>query len=76
MPLRHPAVIETLVLDHVPIVVRLGVLLSLGASQKHDAANLPAPRRRHKFARKHSSVRRHYMGLHDEEESHFNSGHE
>jgi hypothetical protein len=31
--------IETLVLDHVPVVVRLAVLLSLGASQKHDGAN-------------------------------------
>jgi hypothetical protein len=42
MPLHHTAVIETLVLDHVPVVVRLSVLLSLGASQKHDAANLSA----------------------------------
>jgi hypothetical protein len=31
--------------DHVPVVVRLAVLLSLGASQKHDAANLSASRR-------------------------------
>src|SRR5271155_460031 len=45
MPLHHPAAIETLVLDHVPVAVRLAVLLSLGASQKHDAANLPASRR-------------------------------
>src|ERR1700674_678171 len=44
MPLHHPAAIETLVLDHVPVVVRLAVLLSLGASQKHDAANLSASR--------------------------------
>jgi hypothetical protein len=42
MPLHHPAAIETLVLDHVPVAVRLAVLLSLGASQKHDAANLSA----------------------------------
>jgi hypothetical protein len=42
MPLHHPAIIETLVLDHVPVAVRLAVLLSLGASQKHDAANLNA----------------------------------
>jgi SAM domain (Sterile alpha motif) len=31
---------KALVLDHVPVVVRLAVLLSLGASQKHDATNL------------------------------------
>src|ERR1700682_2070610 len=37
MPLHHPAIIETLVLDHVPVAVRLAVLPSLGASQKHDA---------------------------------------
>jgi hypothetical protein len=43
MPLHHPAVIEPLVLHHVPVVVRLAVLLSLGAAQKHDAANLSAP---------------------------------
>jgi hypothetical protein len=43
MPLHHTAVIEALVLHHVPVVVRLAVLLSLGASQKHDAANLSAP---------------------------------
>ncbi len=42
MPLHHPTVIETLVLDHVPVTVRLAVLPSLGASQKHDAANLSA----------------------------------
>jgi hypothetical protein len=36
-------IIETLVLDHVPVVVRLAVLLSLGASQKRDGANLSAP---------------------------------
>jgi hypothetical protein len=40
MPLHHPAVIKTLVLDDVPVAVRLAVLLSLGASQKHDATNL------------------------------------
>jgi hypothetical protein len=45
MPLHNPAAIETLVLDHVPLAVRLAVLLSLGASQKHDAANLSASRR-------------------------------
>jgi hypothetical protein len=33
------------VLHHVPVVVCLAVLLSLGPSQKHDAANLSAPRR-------------------------------
>jgi hypothetical protein len=43
MSLHHSAAVETLVLDHVPVVVRLAVLLSLGASQKHDAANLSAP---------------------------------
>src|SRR6266852_4150302 len=43
MPLHHPAIIETLVLNDVPVVVRLAVLPSLGASQKHDAANLSAP---------------------------------
>src|SRR6185437_14054365 len=32
MPLHHSSVIETLVLDHVPVAVRLAVLLSLGAS--------------------------------------------
>src|SRR6202043_3947243 len=42
MPLHHPAIIETLVLDHVPVAVRFAVLLSLGASQKHDATNLCA----------------------------------
>ena len=42
MPLHHPAIIETLVLDRVPVAVRLAVLLSLGASQKHDATNLRA----------------------------------
>src|SRR6266478_8114962 len=42
MPLHHAAAIETLVLDHVPVVVRLAVLLSLCASQKHDATNLCA----------------------------------
>ena len=45
MPLHHSSAVETLVLDHVPVVVRLAVLLSLGASQKHDAANLSASRR-------------------------------
>jgi hypothetical protein len=45
MSLHHPAIIETLVLHHVPVVVRLAVLLSLGASQKHDAENLSASRR-------------------------------
>src|SRR5450631_520141 len=44
MPLHHPVAIETFVLDDVPVVVRLAVLLSLGASQKHDAANLSASR--------------------------------
>jgi hypothetical protein len=44
-PLRHPVVIETLVLNDVPVVVRLAVLPSLGASQKHDAANPSAPSR-------------------------------
>src|ERR1700719_1961064 len=33
------------VLDHVPVAVRLAVFLSLGASQKHDAANLSASHR-------------------------------
>ncbi|MGQ7370434.1 hypothetical protein ACTGW3_12755, partial [Streptococcus suis] len=32
-----------LVLNDIPIAVRLAVLLSLSASQKHDAANLSAP---------------------------------
>jgi hypothetical protein len=45
MPLHHPAVIETLILNDVPVVVRLAVVPSLGASQKHDAANLSASRR-------------------------------
>jgi hypothetical protein len=45
VPLHHPAIIETLVLDDIPIAVHLAVLLSLGASQKHDAANLSAPSR-------------------------------
>jgi len=45
VPLHHPAIIKTLVLDDVPVVVRLAVLLSLGASQKHDATNLCAIRR-------------------------------
>ena len=45
MSLHHPPVIETLVLDDVPIAVRLAVLLSLGASQEHGAANLLAPPR-------------------------------
>src|SRR5882757_6521322 len=40
VPLHHPPVTKALVLDHVPVVVRLAVLLSLGASQKHDATNL------------------------------------
>src|SRR5450631_2097112 len=44
MPLHHSSAIETLVLHHVPVVVRLAVLLSLGAAQNHDAANLSAPR--------------------------------
>src|SRR5450631_2389002 len=44
MPLYHPSAIETLVLDDVPVVVRLAVLLSLRAPQKHDAANLSASR--------------------------------
>jgi hypothetical protein len=39
MPLHHSAVIETLVLDNVPVAVRLSVLLSLGASQKHGVTN-------------------------------------
>src|SRR3981189_1269578 len=43
MPLPYGSAIETLVLDHVPVVVRLAVLLSRGASQKHDATNLSAP---------------------------------
>jgi len=43
MPLHHPTVIEALVLDDVPALVRLAVLPSLGASQKHDAANLSTP---------------------------------
>jgi hypothetical protein len=42
MPLHHPAIVKTLVLDHVPVAARLAVLLSLGASQKHDAATLSA----------------------------------
>jgi hypothetical protein len=45
VPLHHPAVIETLVLDNVPVAVRLAVLLSLGASQEHGATNLRAPSR-------------------------------
>jgi hypothetical protein len=32
MPLHYSAIVETLVLDDVPIAVRLAVLLSLGAS--------------------------------------------
>jgi len=40
MPLHHPAIIETLVLDDVPVAVRLAVFLSLGPPQEHDAANL------------------------------------
>lgn len=44
MPLHYPAAIETLVLDHVPVAVRLAVFLSLGAAQKHDATNLRASR--------------------------------
>jgi len=42
VPLHHAAVVEALVLHHIPVVVRLAVLPSLGASQKHDAANLSA----------------------------------
>ena len=43
--LHDAAAVETLVLDDAPVAVRLAVLLSLGASQKHDAANLSASRR-------------------------------
>ena len=42
MPLHHPALTETLVLDSVSVAVRLAVLLSLGASQEHGATNLCA----------------------------------
>jgi hypothetical protein len=43
MPLHHTAIIETPVLNDAPVAVCLAVLLSLGAAQKHDAPNLPAP---------------------------------
>src|SRR5271156_3455839 len=38
VPLHHPAAIETLVLDDVPIEVGLTVLPSLDSSQEHDDA--------------------------------------
>src|SRR3981081_4586556 len=40
VPLHHSAIIETPVLDDVPVAVRLAVFLSLVSPQKHDAANL------------------------------------
>ena len=36
LPLHHPAVIETLVLDDAPIQMRLAVLPSFDSSQEHD----------------------------------------
>lgn len=45
MTLHHAALVEALVLDAVPVMVRLAVFLSLGAAQEHDAANLRAPSR-------------------------------
>ena len=40
VPLYHPAMIETLVLDDAPVVVRLADFLSLAAPQKHDGPSL------------------------------------
>src|SRR5882724_4509410 len=40
VPLHHSAIVETLVLDDVPIAVGLAVLLSLGPPQEHGAAIL------------------------------------
>jgi hypothetical protein len=40
VPLHRSAIVETLVLDDVPIAVRLAVLLSLGPPQEHGAATL------------------------------------
>jgi hypothetical protein len=42
LPLHHPAVVETPILDDVPIDVRLAVFLASGLPQKHDGANLGA----------------------------------
>jgi hypothetical protein len=36
VPLHHPTVVETLVLDDIPIEVRLAVLPSFDSSQEHD----------------------------------------
>jgi hypothetical protein len=42
VPLHHPAIIETPILDNIPIDVRLAVFLSPGLAQKHDKPNLAA----------------------------------
>jgi hypothetical protein len=38
--LHHAATVETLVLDHAPVAVRLAIRLSPGLRQKHDATKL------------------------------------
>jgi hypothetical protein len=45
LPLHHPSIVETPILDDVPIDVRLAVLLPSGLPQKHDGANLGAQTR-------------------------------
>jgi hypothetical protein len=40
MPLHHPAIVETFVLDNVPVAVRLAVFLASRLPKKHDDANL------------------------------------
>jgi hypothetical protein len=60
LSLHHPAIVETPILDDVPIDVRLAVLAPSSLPQKHDGTNRDAETRPKVFTTAHSSNPRQY----------------